>query len=458
MNFEKTLCCAHCLGNLDFSKPDPQCLKCNLVFNKFGKNSFNMFSDPIRAIKNAQLLMKEWLSEVDDEIETLGHQINNPGLLKLTAGRLKNLRNGLIHQKDHVASQLSFLNLPQSSQPNPLDEARGQMRPKNEKLNAYENNIARDWGWGGAENKAHLNQIQNLMPPALKSGSILFLGSGAGRLCYDFANSFPDFEVFSLERNPLLFGVSLSVENSNKQSWDWIEFPKLPTDSEKVAVSLRLSRPEKTSSPQNLCKLWADAFLPPVKPASFDIVVSSWFTDIVPQGLDAVAALVGYCLKPKGFWIQNGALAWVNPRAQNHLTPEEFLEYIEAHPLGFEKTKSQFEFTPYLQSPHSQMKRTEQVFGFCAQMKNSIESALLRNQFTKSRKPLWINNPDLPVPRLPELEKLQVETTILYFALSHLDGSRSLNEIAQAFSAQFGLKNEDSLQTLSLFFEKNIRV
>ena len=81
MNLEKILCCPHCSSSLDFSKSDPHCLKCNLVFNSLGKNSFNMFPDPLKATKNSHSLMREFLAEIDAEIETLGLQIKNSKLL-----------------------------------------------------------------------------------------------------------------------------------------------------------------------------------------------------------------------------------------------------------------------------------------------------------------------------------------------------------------------------------------
>jgi len=131
--------------------------------------------------------------------------------------------------------------------------------PTDQGLNTYYPNIHRDWSWGEKENKASLKQIRAVLHDHAELGSVLVLGSGAGRLAYDIHTELNCTSTVAMDFNPLLMLVAKAVTSGKNLSL--YEFPIAPLALDDDAVLRKLTAPEVADEDFHL--VLGDALRPP---------------------------------------------------------------------------------------------------------------------------------------------------------------------------------------------------
>ncbi|MEM1434406.1 MAG: class I SAM-dependent methyltransferase [Pseudomonadota bacterium] len=307
----------------------------------------------------------------------------------------------------------------------------------------YDANPFRDWCWGEAENAATLSQL--LLALTDRPQHVLQLGSGAGRLAYDLHRSLEPAMTVAVEHNPLLalLGAQLA-EGGTQQLW---EFPLSPISVADTAVQHTLSRPAHHGPLQTgLITVLADVLSLPFRPGQFDLVVTSWFSDICPAPVPWLCTTIGALLRPGGLWINHGSAAFDSATIQDCGSLTELLAIAEQ--AGLSLSYAADVDLPYLQSPYSRQQRIERVG---TQAFRKPASALTPEQLTpfEPRRPNWAEDATVPIAASRAFAEQREASALRTFILSMVDGKRSRRDIAEQLAARGILPAADAEAALT---------
>jgi hypothetical protein len=191
---------------------------------------------------------------------------------------------------------------------------------------------------------------------------------------------------------------------------------------------------------------FADALDPPLSPGTIDAVLTPWFVDSVPFDLGQTLAVINRALRRGGLWIQIGPLNF-NTVLSKTYPFEEVLELAER--AGFRVLSHFEERVPYFDSPFSGSWREETVYCIAAE-----KQAEARPFARRTTSPRWVGDPGLPIPVAPELISMARTTAFTTMVLGHIDGTRSISDIAASLSERLGMNKDDLKEQLRAFFGK----
>jgi hypothetical protein len=288
----------------------------------------------------------------------------------------------------------------------------------------YFPNVHRDWCWGDEENEASIHIVLDAMDQA-SAGRSLVLGSGAGRLAYDFHQRTDASITAALDFNPLLGMLGHRIAAG--ETIELHEFPLAPLSADDAALLRELSAPSPARA--GLEFLIADVHRPPFPAKSFDTIVTPWLIDILPGDFAKLCARINHLLDDEGVWINFGSLSFhqADPAAQ--FGPDECFEIIEQQ--GFAKPDHKDTEIPYLCSPASRHGRRETVLSWCARKKTHIKK-IPRHQSL----PDWAVRGQDPIPALEHFRVAAMSTRIHAHIMSLIDGRRSIADIAALLEEQ----------------------
>jgi len=304
--------------------------------------------------------------------------------------------------------------------------------PETQMLMSYYNNIFRDWCWGDKENEQSLELVQSLM--AQKPKDVLVLGAGGCRLAVDIHQKCQPERTLALDINPFLMLAAAKIIGG--QNLTLYEFPIAPLDHDSFAIKRTLSWQGPLRS--GFAMLFADGLNPPIKPASFDTIVTPWFLDIVPQDSKGLLQTINYLLKPSGQWINFGSLAYNHSEFSRCYSRSELLELTEQS--GFSVHAQRHVDLPYLQSPASAQKRHENVFGLSASKTKELASKKEHYEFL----PEYLRSDDCPIPKLTNIEDMAVANRLLADIFSAIDGQKSLKQVATLVADKISVDHEQA--------------
>ncbi len=306
---------------------------------------------------------------------------------------------------------------------------------------SYAQNIHRDWAWGDAENVAVADHLMDVLAAAdlPAEPGVLVLGCGAGRLAYDLHQRLRAGGTWALDSNPLLCLIGAAV--SRGASLDLTEFPLAPVDIEHVAVARTL----RAAPVENLHFVCGDALRLPFAADSFDLVITPWLVDVIDASVADLVGAFARVLRPGGFWLNHGSLAFTGADPANRMLAPEFAE--ESERLGMEVVTRQDQRLPYLQSPASRQHRSELTYTQLARNKNTDVETGHRHQHL----PDWLVEGKAPIPLTAEFQT-QIHTTRIHaFIMSLIDGNRSLNDMAQVLEDQRLMPRAEAQQAIRQF-------
>jgi hypothetical protein len=441
--------CPRCDRELDLTEQGPSCDGCKVEFPRIGGLPW-LFAEP-----NAALA--EWRGRFDYLIQGLQARAkrqldaaSRPGLLTATRARLETLAAAT---SDHCARLSALLAPLKLAEPRAAIETYLALRtrlPPDQGLMTYFPNVHRDWCWGDEENAASIAVVRDAMGPR-NAGRTLVLGSGSGRLAYDFHQQTDASVTVALDFNPLLSLLGRRIAAG--ETIELHEFPLAPLDAESTAPLRQLSAPEPARP--GLDFVIADVHRPPFPAKSFDTIVTPWLIDILPGAFSELCARINHLLDDEGVWINFGSLNFhqADPAAQ--LTPAECFEMIEQH--GFNAPTHADTQIPYMHSPASRHGRQETVLSWCASKKTHVKK-IPRHQSL----PDWVVRGQEPVPALEHFRVAAMSTRIHAHIMSLIDGRRSISDIAAVLEQQRLMPAHDAEASIrglliKLFDESQIR-
>jgi hypothetical protein len=322
--------------------------------------------------------------------------------------------------------------------------------PPDQGLMTYFPNAHRDWCWGETENKASLDVVLGVMGQR-STGRTLVLGSGAGRLAYDFHEATDASATVALDFNPLL--SMLGERISNGETIELYEFPLAPLNTDHAASLQQLSAPGPARS--GLSFVIADVHRPPFAAKRFDTIVTPWLVDILPGDFAELCARINHLLNDEGVWINFGSLNFHHADPAAQLGPDECFAIIVQQ--GFDEPVHTDTEIPYLCSPASRHGRRETVLAWSATKKTHLKK-VARHQSL----PDWAVRGRDPIPLLEHFRVAAVSTRIHAHIMSLIDGRRSIADIAALLEQQRLMPARDAEASIrglliKLFDESQIR-
>lgn len=327
--------------------------------------------------------------------------------------------------------------------------AYGYRLPLRQGLMGYFPNLVRDWsGLYEGENQILLGAFTEMLTQASVQ-TILVLGAGGSRLAYDLALARPESRVIALDLNPTLLLAANAIVSG--KSLTAVEQAVAPLQPEKPGREVKLSRPGAAVS--NLEFVFGDVYALPLATASIDLCVTPWLVDIVPRPWTELCASIARVVKPGGAWLNAGSWNFTLQNEAENLSLAEAAEQAAA--LGWSSgpsTPAPLE-TPYLQSPFDAHRRYERLTRFCWQ-RNQTE---VRHRPPIDDRPMWIRNPQLPVPALAAFGETAAKHAAVALLLSLADGQTSLAQMAQVLAAEHGFSEAQGLDAAASYFERFVR-
>jgi SAM-dependent methyltransferase len=277
----------------------------------------------------------------------------------------------------------------------------------------------RDWGWPDTdENARALALVERVIAGPL--GRTLVVGAGACRLAYDLHRSHASSTV-AIDIDPFILLLAEKVLSGAEVPLTeaYVDAPELG----RLCAARTLRAPERPR--EGLCLLVADALAPPLANASFDTVITPWFTDVVPPDLRDFFGVMTRVLAPGGRWIFFGPLLYPVERAGAcRFVREELLELAAL--AGFTLEIESAEALPFATSPLTERGRTERCFAFSMTLRSEPGARA------------WLVLPYLPVPDFDGRESFAHESAAFTAIVSLVDGRRSIDAIAAALVARTG--------------------
>lgn len=438
-----SLCCPGCGGALIACTVERlECSDCKSVHPVFDGLPW-LYRDVASSRSQWASKLQRLRDEITGELASLDRTLAAGVPLASTRDRLGRLRAG--HER--LGRQLFGLLEPfafsasEASARLPRDRI-----PSRQHFASYLDTVFRDWSWGEEEVQATRERIEPLLGGGPAGRRVLILGGGAGRLGYELAR-LPDWDsVVQLDINPLLSRIAALLARG--ESLTLTEIPRMPAGLAHVAVDQALVRPEPApASPLHF--LIGDLFTPPFAPGSFDLLLTPWLVDILPESFDRVARRLNALLAPGASWISFGPLSFESVSEEGRYTPEEMEEALDA--AGLDVERSELWRAPYLHSPHGLPRRSEQIMVFRALRREGVPRA---EQDPFALYPGWMTDPEQPVPQSPRFAQMRLDRVFEAEILACVDGRASIREIIDALSTRYGLPRERCENAVNRFFAK----
>ena len=384
-----------------------------------------LFAEPQAAWGEWRGRMQFALQKISHEVAGLEKELGNEQLRERTRQRVERYRSALVQHRQMLQELLQPLDVASSTGNYQTYLALRTRLPTDQGLNTYYANIHRDWSWGDEENRASLEQIQNVLQGETALGNVLVLGAGAGRLAYDLHQQLDCESTVAMDFNPLLMLVAKNVTAG--ETLELYEFPIAPLGLEDDAVLRKLSAPEPVRDGFHL--VLGDALRPPFPSGSFDTVVTPWLIDIINEDLPALAARINGLLADNGRWLNFGSLAFSNPACSRRYSAAETKAIVAEQ--GFSEPLMTEQTIPYMCSPASRHGRQENVVSFSARKEKTV-----RKSARYQALPEWIVTGKEPVPLSQSFRDQAMTTQIYAFIMSLIDGKRSIKDMAIVLEQQ----------------------
>jgi hypothetical protein len=418
--------CPRCGGHLQSGQDDVRCTGCGAAFPMLSGIPC-LFREPGREMAEWRRQLGMYGALLERGVAAMAEQLQSFDLLPATRRRLEALRGATVDNGERLMALLRAAGLTATP-------VAGEVAEAGFSFIEYYDHILRDWGDGaGDENRRARDLVLEALGEDRQLGRVAVLGAGGCRLAYDLHQRCKPALTVALDLSPLfliaakrvMFGTGLRL----------FEFPALPRDLQAVAVERDLQAP--SGAPQGLHLVLGDAYASPLRPGSFDTVVTPWFIDIVPVDVRETLALVHGLLAPGGRWINHGPLSYPKerPHAQRY-TAEELATLVTL--AGFAAGPFREDQIELLRSGAAANARQERVLTFVARKQDAPPASA-------GDPPPWLLFPHLPVPRFPGLDAFRPDHPVLAFVARAIDGTATLGSISARMVAEHGARPEVAL-------------
>jgi hypothetical protein len=433
------LACPRCDAPLAADGEAWRCAGCAVVFPRVARLPW-LFAEPNAALGEWRGRLHFALQKLERERLQVAAALSDTALRPATRARLERLERATRDHGARLRALLAPLELEQHAASYETYLALRTRLPADQGLTTYYANIHRDWCWGDAENEASFETIEAALRAAPPTRALV-LGAGAGRLAYDLHMRTPAAVTVALDFNPLLALVADTVTRG--EPLELYEFPIAPRGDAAVLRTLAAPTPAR----HGLAFVLADAHRPPFRRGAFDVVVTPWLVDILPERFDVLCARVNALLCERGRWLNFGSLSFhdADPAARYGL--DECRAALEEN--GFDDIALEEREIPYLSSPASRHARRERVVTWSARKCADVKK-VPRHQAL----PDWLVRGTDAVPLDDAFRSQAAATRIHALLMSMIDGRRSIKDMAQILVEQRLMTVAEAEPTLRAFFIK----
>lgn len=430
------LVCPRCRGALTPSDTTIRCADCGRGFPVLSGVPC-LLSDPHREIDEWGARAEEFVQDnasVNDRL--LAQLVGGGDVPPTTRTRIEGLRATLSDHRQRLLNIATAAGITPKPRSNP-DRDRV---PGERSLTAYYHQLHRDWGWDVQGEFDEVERAVAAVEAVLDDaplGHVLVLGAGACRLPWELHRRRGFTSTLAVDINPLPFLIARRLIDG--ESMSMFEFPIRPRSSSHAAVDRRLpSTPIDAAqvSPQtrdSFALAFADGMDPPVRPASFNTVITPWFIDQIPKDLAEILPVVREVLEAGGTWVNHGPLIYHPGHTAfvHRYCVDEVLAMVAD--AGFEIAASSFERMPYMVSPAGSQGRTEMVLTFRATKLDVAEKPQTETM------PPWLTDPVAAVPILDGLDKYVPPHPMFATIVGAIDGQRSAADIGKLLADKHGV-------------------
>jgi SAM-dependent methyltransferase/uncharacterized protein YbaR (Trm112 family) len=435
------LACPRCDRTLEAAEFGIRCAGCGVDFPLLDGVPW-LFAEPAAALSEWRQRLDFLLRKLEQDVRRLSESLAGKDLLPLTRQRLERLKSSIDDHRRRLEALLAPLRLGETPASFESYLALRTRLPPDQGLMTYYPNLHRDWSWGAEENDAALRLLAAGLD-GVAGKTILVLGSGAGRLAYDIHEAHAPSLTVALDFNPL-FQLALA-RIVRGAALELYEFPLAPRSADDHALLRTLAAP--AAARPDLFAVLADALRPPFVDGSFDLVVTPWLVDILPENFRTLCARINKLLRRRGRWLNLGSLAFSQAGPETHYSREECAVLIQA--AGFTAPAFDEATMPYMCSPASRHGRRETVVAWRAEKRKEAKRPAHHDAL-----PEWLVQGTAPVPLLQEF-RVQATTTRIYAALMGLiDGRRSVKDMANVLVAQRVMSAADAEPAIREFLTK----
>jgi uncharacterized protein YbaR (Trm112 family)/SAM-dependent methyltransferase len=435
------LACPRCDRALEGASDVLRCPGCRVEFPSVAGVPW-LFAEPAAALDEWRSRLRLSLQRSDRELEQLRASLARENLRPATRARLAHLAAATEDHGKRLRALLAPLELERHTAAYATQLALRTRLPPDQGLTTYYANVHRDWGWGDEENEVSATIVDGLLADAAPA-RVLVLGSGAGRLAYDLHRRRTPALTVTLDFNPLL--VLLAEHVARGERVELYEFPLAPSSTAEQAVLRTLAAP--APAPPGLEHVLGDAHRPPFKRGAFDVVLTPWLVDILPEPFESLAARVSSLLTDGGRWINFGSLSFHDPDASARLGVEECVAVLEE--AGFGAVAMEEHDIPYMCSPASRHGRRERVVAWRAAKLRDLKKVPRHYAL-----PDWIVRGTEPVPLTESFQMQALSTRIHAFIMSLIDGRRSLKDMAKLIVEQRLMSADEAESAVRSFLIK----
>jgi hypothetical protein len=435
------LACPRCDRSLQRAASGWRCGGCRVDFPLVGGIPW-LFAEPNATLGEWRGRLHFSLQRLDRERQQLAVAATSPELRGLTRTRLAKLERATADHATRLRALLAPLEIDDHTAGFETYLALRTRLPADQGLTTYYANVHRDWCWGNAENEASFDVIASALG-GKAPGTVLVLGSGAGRLAYDFHERTSATLTLSVDFNPLLAFVADQMTSGREL--ELYEFAIAPRTGDDQAVLRTLAAPAPARA--GLVHVLADAHRPPFRRTAFDTVITPWLIDVLPERFDSVCARVNSLLADGGHWLNFGSLTFHDPEPALHYGVEECVAALEEN--GFGALELAEREIPYLCSPASRHARHERVVSWSARKQRDIKKVPRYHAL-----PEWLVRGTEPVPLSDSFRTQAVATRIHAFLMSLIDGRRSIKDMAKLVVEQRLMSDEEAEPAIRSFLIK----
>lgn len=398
-----------------------------------------LFADPALAVDEWRERYHARLREIEHEAALFEQALTADRLPQTTQERLRRFHAGLMAHRDELTNILQPLDVSQLVANRDTYLALRTRLPSDQGLANYYANLHRDWCWGDDENR----RSHDLVNAAIGSDTprrMAVLGAGGGRLAYDLHQTQTPKLTVAVDFNPLLAFAAERIMRG--ESLALHEFPIAPLDSESVVCPRTLRAPQPVAD--GFHNVLANVLRAPFKPQSFDLLVTPWLGDVLPEPLPLQAARWNNLLEPGGRWIWFGSHVFRTASPVHRFSIEETTEIVEA--AGFSRPDIVEAEIPYMVSPANRHARSERVV---------VMTMTKRKDATPAPRyvalPDWLVRTDLPVPTNESFQSQAMSTRIHAFLMSMIDGQRTISDMAELMESERLMPKAEAEATLRNF-------
>lgn len=418
------LACPRCGKAISASAEAYRCAGCAVSFPMLEGIPW-LFPEPGVALGEWRERLNLLLKKLEHEAQTLAEALQSKALHELTHRRLEHVRDATLDHVKRMRRLLAPLKLAKLEAGYETYLALRTRLPTDQGLTNYYANIHRDWAWGQAENGASAEMVAAAIGAGDEPRKMLVLGAGAGRLAYDLHMRTATELTVALDFNPLLMLVAQHVIHG--EQIELYEFPLAPRGAADTAVLRKLAVDTPVRDGFHL--VLGNALAAPFGLEHFDIVVTPWLVDILPEDFRVLCQRINALLPMGGRWIDFGSLAFYHADPARNYSLEECAAIVEG--AGFSTPAISEREIPYLCSPASRHGRRESVVAWAATKEKKTARAPRYQAL-----PDWLTKGDEPVPKLPSFELQATSTRIYAYIMSLIDGQRSLKDMAKLMEEQ----------------------